>query len=127
MKFMSASTVALPFSLLGERAPRRANSTILSQAIRYSPGFPSILGPIRCTDTCKSGVIVAPRFSLMTLVGPCSNYVTQKQARSRGLATVNGNSFILLADNITKVNLGGNGRDSFHIVSNDRYGTHASV
>jgi hypothetical protein len=53
--------------------------------------------------------------------------VTEEQARSRGLATVDGSSFILRADDTTKLSSGGNGRDSFHIISNNRYGTHVSV
>jgi len=56
-----------------------------------------------------------------------SNYVSQDEARSLGLATVNGNSFILRADHTTTLSPGGKGRDSFRIISNNKYGTHVSV
>jgi hypothetical protein len=43
-----------------------------------------------------------------------SNYVTEG---SLGLAAVKGNSFILRADDTTKLSPGGKGRDSFRIGS----------
>ncbi len=77
-------------------------------------------------DVCKKRVIMA--HSLADGVD-CSrsNYVTQDQARSRGLATVSGSSFILRADATTKLSSDGSGRDSFRIISNNKYGTHVSV
>jgi len=56
-----------------------------------------------------------------------SNYVTRSEALSLGLATVDGDSFILRADDTTTLSPGGKGRNSFRIISNNRYGTHVSV
>jgi hypothetical protein len=56
-----------------------------------------------------------------------SNYVTGDQARSLGLAYTRSGSFILRADNTTTLSSSGNGRNSFRIISNNRYGTHVSV
>jgi hypothetical protein len=53
--------------------------------------------------------------------------VTRAEAESLGLATPNGNSFILRADDTTTLSPGGKGRNSFRIISNNRYGTHVSV
>jgi hypothetical protein len=53
--------------------------------------------------------------------------VTEEQARNLGLATVKGNSFILRADDTTKLSPGGKGRDSFRITSNKQYGPHVSM
>lgn len=58
---------------------------------------------------------------------PCSHYVSEGEARRRGLATVEDGSFILRADNTSKLSPGGNGRDSFRIMSNNGYDTHVSV
>ena len=56
-----------------------------------------------------------------------SNYVTEDQARSLGLAFARGGSFILRADNTTTLSPGGIGRNSFRIISNNMYGTHVSM
>jgi len=53
--------------------------------------------------------------------------VTQQQAQSLGLATVNGNNFILRADDTTTLNPSGPGRNSFRIISGKQWGTHVSV
>ena len=58
-------------------------------------------------DACKQSVIVT-RFSLMISIGH-SNYVTEKQARSLGLAIVEGSSFILRADDTTTLSPAGQG------------------
>ena len=76
-------------------------------------------------DACKQSVIVA-RFSVMISIGH-SNYVTEEQARSLGLAIVEGSSFILRADDTTTLSPSGPGRNSFRISSNNIYGTHVSV
>jgi hypothetical protein len=56
-----------------------------------------------------------------------SNYVTEEQARSLGLAIVEGSSFILRADDTTPLSPSGPGRNSFRISSNNMYGKHVSV
>lgn len=60
-------------------------------------------------------------------MAPCSRYVSQEEVRRRGLATVEDGSFILRADDTTTLTPGGNGRDSFRIMSNNGYDTHVSV
>ncbi|KAN0124237.1 glycoside hydrolase [Russula decolorans] len=107
MKFISASTVALGILLAGSANAATYKVTDKFQGASFFSGF-----------------------SFFSQADPTHgrvNYVTQEQARSRGLATVNGNSFILRADDTTKLSPGGNGRDSFRITSNNRYGTHVSV
>jgi hypothetical protein len=56
-----------------------------------------------------------------------SNYVTRAEALSLGLASADGDSFILRADDTTTLTPGGKGRNSFRIISNNQYGTHVSV
>jgi hypothetical protein len=56
-----------------------------------------------------------------------SNYVNRQEVQSLGLVTVDGNSFILRADDTTTLSPGGKGRNSFRIISNNQYGTHVSV
>lgn len=56
-----------------------------------------------------------------------SNYVTQADAQSLGLATVSGSNFILRADSTTTLSASGPGRNSFRIVSNKQYTTHVSM
>lgn len=56
-----------------------------------------------------------------------SNYVTEDQARSLGLATAFGSDFILRADSITTLSPSGPGRNSVRITSNKQYGTHVAV
>ena len=53
--------------------------------------------------------------------------MSEAQAQSLGLATVNGNSFILRADNTTTLSPRGPGRNSFRIISRKQWGLHVSV
>ncbi|KAI0274329.1 endo-beta-glucanase [Russula aff. rugulosa BPL654] len=86
-------------------------------------------GTYRVADSFK-GASFFSGFSFFSQADPTHgrvNYVTEEQARSRGLAIVNGSSFILRADDTTMLSPGGNGRDSFRIISNNKYSTHVSV
>ncbi|KAF8495173.1 endo-beta-glucanase [Russula emetica] len=107
MKFISSSTVALAILLAGRvhAATYQLNDTFQG-------------------DSFFSG------FSFLTQNDPMHgrvNYVTEEEARSRGLAVVEGSSFILRADDTTMLSPGGKGRDSFRIMSNNRYDTHVIV
>ncbi|KAH9983471.1 endo-beta-glucanase [Russula compacta] len=108
MMFISTSTVALSV-LLAAGSARAATYSVVDdfQAASFLSGFSFFSQP----DPTHGRV----------------NYVTREEALSRGLATVQGTRFILRADNTTTLSPGGPGRDSFRIISNNRYGTHVSV
>lgn len=80
---------------------------------------------IRIMDACKCRLssIESKFFDVRC----CRNYVDLATARSKGLVSDSGSQVTLRADSATVLNSTGPGRDSFDLVSKNKYTTHVAM
>ncbi|KAH7883437.1 glycoside hydrolase family 16 protein [Phlebopus sp. FC_14] len=69
-------------------------------------------------------------FTWQTIADPVHgrvNYINESVARQDSLVSVHGNRVVLRADSTTTLDPNGPGRNSFRLVSNDRFTTHVAI